>query len=209
MTGDNIMQTLTTRQQQVYTFIREYIEANGCSPTLREISAHIGTAGTVTAISHLGTLEKKGYLWRREGSSRGIVLTRTPSGTVSLPIVGRIRAGMLQPAIEDITGHLSVDSTLVRGGEGCYFLTVEGDSMINKGILPGDIVLIRPQQVAENGEIVAVMVDGDATLKQFFRERDHILLQPANPAYEPIVIRPGQGEVTVVGKMVGLFRSVE
>jgi repressor LexA len=208
MTGDNIMQTLTARQQQVYTFIKEYIEANSCPPTLREISGHIGTAGTVTAISHVDALEKKGYLRRREGSSRGIVLTQSPATAVSLPIVGKIRAGMLQPAIEDITGYLSVDSSLVKGDD-CYFLRVEGDSMINKGILHGDCVLIRPQQVANNGEIVAVMVDGDATLKQFFREQDHILLQPANPAYEPIVIRPGQGEVTIVGKMVGLFRSVE
>ncbi len=202
------MQALTPRQQQVHTFIQEFIETNGSSPTLREISAHIGTAGTATAISHVEALQKKGCLRRREGSSRGIVMLQKPSATVSLPIVGRIRAGILQPAIEDITGHLSVDSSLIRG-EGCYFLTVEGDSMINKGILPGDKVLIRPQQVADNGEIVAVMVDGDATLKQFFRERDHILLQPANSSYEAIIIRPGQGEVTIVGKMIGLFRSVE
>lgn len=202
------MQTLTTRQQQVYTFIQLFIEANGSSPTLREISAHIGTAGTATAISHIEALEKKGYLRRREGSSRGIVLSQTPSATVSLPIVGRIRAGLLHPAIEDITGHLNVDSDLVKG-EGCYFLTVEGDSMINKGILPGDLVLIRPQQVANNGEIVAVMVDGDATLKQFFRDSDHIVLKPANPAYEPIVIRPDTGELSIVGKMVGLLRNVE
>jgi repressor LexA len=208
MTGNNAMQTLTPRQQQVHTFIQRFIETNGSSPTLREISAHIGTAGTVTAISHVEALEKKGYLRRREGSSRGIVLLRKPPATVLLPIVGRIRAGMLHPAIEDITGHLSVDSSLIRG-EGCYFLTVVGDSMINKGIFQGDVVLIRPQQVAENGEIVAVMVDGDATLKQFFRESDHILLQPANPAYEPIIIRPDQGEVTIVGKMIGLLRSVE
>jgi repressor LexA len=202
------MQTLTNRQQQVYTFIRDYIEANGTPPTLREISAHIGTAGTVTAMGHVAALEKKGYLRRREGSSRGIVLTQASSAAVSLPIVGRIRAGMLHPAMEDITGYLSVDSSLVKG-EGCYFLRVEGDSMINKGILPGDAILIRPQQVADNGEIVAVMVDGDATLKQIFREQDRVLLQSANPAYKAIVIRPGQGEVTVIGKMVGLFRSVE
>lgn len=203
------MQTLTARQQQVYSFIKDYIEANGSSPTLREISAHIGTAGTVTAMGHITALEKKGYLRRRAvGSSRGIVLTQAQSATVSLPIVGRIRAGLLHPAIEDITGYLSVDSSLVKGDD-CYFLQVEGDSMINKGILPGDNVMIRPQQVADNGEIVAVMVDGDATLKQFFREKDRILLQPANPAYEPIVIFPDQGEVTVIGKMVGLFRSVE
>ena len=202
------MQTLTTRQQQVYDFIKEYLEANGCPPTLREISAHIGTAGTVTAISHVDALEKKGYLRRRSGSSRGIILPQTPSSVVSLPIVGKILAGMLHPAIEDITGHLSVDSGLIKG-DGCYFLRVEGDSMINKGILPGDAVMIRPQQVANNGEIVAVMVDGDATLKQFFREPDRIILQPANPDYEPIVIRPEQGEITIVGKMIGLIRSVE
>lgn len=202
------MQTVTNRQQQVYTFIEGYIEANGSSPTLREISAHIGTAGTATAISHIEALEKKGYLRRREGSSRGIVLIRTSSAAVSLPVVGRIRAGLLHPAIEDITGYLSVDSSLIKG-EGCYFLAVEGDSMVNKGILHGDIVLIRPQQTADNGEIVAVMVDGDATLKQFFHEGDHIVLQPANPSYEPIVIRPDQGEVTIVGKMIGLYRSVE
>lgn len=202
------MQTLTARQQQVYTFIRDYVEANGCPPTFREISAHIGTAGTVTALGHVEALEKKGYLRRREGSSRGITLTQPPAAAVSLPVAGRIRAGMLQPAIEDITGYLSVDSSLIRG-EGCYFLRVEGDSMINKGILPGDSVLIRPQQVANNGEIVVVMVDGDATLKQFFREQDRILLQPANPDYEPIVILPGQGEVAIVGKMIGLFRGVE
>jgi repressor LexA len=209
MIGDTAVQTITTRQQQVYNFIKEYLEANGCPPTLREISARIGTAGTVTAMGHVAALEKKGYLRRREGSSsRGIILTQAPSSSVLLPIVGRIRAGLLQPAIEDITGYLSVDNSLIKG-QGCYFLRVEGDSMINKGILPGDHVLIRPQQVANNGEIVAVMVNSDATLKQFFRENDRILLQPANPVYEPIVILPGQGDVTIVGKMIGLFRSVE
>src|SRR6185369_8652864 len=102
------MQPLTDRQQQVYSFIKDYIEANGSSPTLREISGHIGTAGTATAIAHLEALERKGYIRRREWSSRGIVLSQTASGTVSLPIVGRIRAGLLHPAIEDITGHMNV-----------------------------------------------------------------------------------------------------
>jgi repressor LexA len=202
------MQTLTTRQQQVYDFIKDYIGANGCSPTLREISSEIGTAGTVTAIGHVNALEKKGYLRRREGSSRGIIMPWTTSTTVSLPIVGKIRAGNMAPAIEDISGYLNVDTNLVKGDD-CYFLRVEGDSMINKGILPNDHVMIRPQQMADNGEIVAVMLDGDATLKQFYREHDRIVLQPANPKYQPIEIFPEQGEVTIIGKMVGLFRSVE
>ncbi|KAA0894216.1 transcriptional repressor LexA [Oryzomonas rubra] len=199
---------LTDRQQEVLDFIISYQAEHGSSPTLREISAGIGTAGTAPAMVHLKALVKKGYLQHRKGSSRGIVLSQTPPATVALPIVGRIRAGMLQPAIEDITGHLAVDRSLIKG-EGCYFLRVEGNSMINKGILDGDIVLIRPQQIASNGEVVAVMVDGDATLKQFFKEPGRILLQPANPNYAPIIIRPGEGEVSIVGKMIGLFRSTE
>lgn len=202
------MKELTDQQQKVFDFITSYQAEHGSSPTLREISAHIGTSGTAPAMRHLAAIEKKGYVQLRKGSSRGIVLSQTPPATVSLPIVGRIQAGMLQPAIEDITGHLAVDRSLVKG-EGCYFLKVEGDSMVNKGILDGDIAMIRPQQVATNGEVVAVMVDGDATLKQFFKEPGRILLQPANPNYDPIIIRPGEGEVSIVGKMIGLFRSTE
>ena len=202
------MDSLTARQQQVYQFISDYLEKHGCPPTLREISACIGTSGTVSALRHVEALERKGYLRRREGSSRGISLTHSPAAAISLPIVGRIRAGLLHPAIEDIVGRLSVDKSMVKG-EGCFFLKVEGESMINKGILDGDIAMIRPQQVADNGDIVAVMVGGDATLKQFYRKRDHILLQPANPNMEPIIVRPTDGEVSIVGKMVGLYRTME
>ena len=202
------MDTLTERQQQVYQFIMDYLGTHGTPPTLREISACIGTSGTVAALRHVEALERKGYIRRREGRSRGISLTQSSSPTVSLPIVGRIRAGCLYPATEDISGYFSVDRKLVKG-EGCFFLEVEGESMINKGILSGDIALIRPQPTAENGDIVAVMVNGDATLKQFFRKRDHILLQPANPNMEPIILRPGDGEISIVGKMIGLLRGME
>lgn len=201
------MELLTQRQQQVYDYIKDYIDSHGSSPTLREISAHIGTAGTVTAMSHLEALEKKGFIQRREGSSRGISLTKN-TAVVSVPIVGRIRAGQLHPAIEDIIGHISIDKSLVKG-DGCFFLKVEGDSMINKGIISGDIAMIRPQATANNGDIVAVMVNSDATLKQFYRKRDHILLQPANPNMEPIIVRPEDGDVQIVGKMVGLYRTLD
>jgi len=202
------MQQLTDRQQQVFNFIKQFLADNGYPPTLREISAHIGTAGTVTAKVHLDALERKGYIQRREGSPRGIILPQAVSSTVSLPIAGQIRAGRLHPAMEDIVGHLSIDRSLVKG-EGCFFLKVEGDSMINKGILDGDLAMIRPQLVADNGDIVAAMVDGDATLKQFFRKPDHILLQPANPGMAPIIITPQDGDVQIIGKMVGLFRGMD
>lgn len=201
------MNDITTRQQQVLDIISDFSGRFGYPPSLREIAQRLGVNGTLGISKHLDALERKGCLQRAENLSRGITLANT-TAVVSLPIVGRIRAGHLHPATEDIIGYRAIDKGMVKG-EGCFLLTVEGDSMINKGILDGDIAMIRPQSVADNGEIVAVMVDGDATLKQFFRERGRIRLQPANPNYDPIIIRPGQGEVTIVGKMIGLFRSLE
>ncbi|HEX9078573.1 MAG TPA: transcriptional repressor LexA [Desulfuromonadaceae bacterium] len=201
------MNDLTSRQRQVLTIINDFSGRFGYPPSLREIAAQLGISGTLGVSKHLDALERKGFLRRRENRSRGITLATT-APTVSLPIVGRIRAGRLHPAQEDISGYLAVDKGAVKG-EGCFFLRVDGDSMINRGILDGDLALIRPQAMADNGEVVAVMVDGDATLKQFFRETGRIRLQPANPNYEPIVILPGDGEVTIVGKMIGLFRSLE
>jgi repressor LexA len=201
------MNDLTPRQRQVLAIIDDFSGRFGYPPSLREIARILGVSGTLGVSKHLDALARKGCLQRRENSSRCITLAGTVP-TVSLPIAGRIRAGRLQPAQEDISGYLTVDRGVVKG-EGCFFLRVEGDSMINRGILDGDLALIRPQVVADNGEVVAVMVDGDATLKQFFRERGRIRLQPANPNYDPIIIRPGQGEVSIVGKMIGLFRSLE
>ena len=200
------MNDLTPRQQQVLAIINDFSGRCGYPPSLREIAAQLGISGTLGVSKHLVALERKGFLRRRENRSRGITLAGA-APIVSLPIVGRIRAGRLHPALEDVSGYLAVDKGVVKG-EGCFFLKVEGDSMINRGILDGDLALIRPQAVADNGEIVAVMVDGDATLKQFFREVGRIRLQPANPNYEPIICLPDQGEVVIVGRMIGLFRSL-
>ena len=201
------MNDITPRQQQVLAFINDFSGRCGYPPSLREIAAQLGISGTVGVSKHLEALARKGYLQRSENRPRAITMAGT-APTVSLPIVGKIRAGSLHPAQEDISGYFTVDKGVVKG-EGCFFLKVEGDSMVNRGILDGDLALIRPQAVAENGEIVAVMVEGDATLKQFFREPGFIRLQPANPNYDPIIIRPGDGEVSVVGRMVGLIRSLE
>ncbi|HEY7746051.1 MAG TPA: transcriptional repressor LexA, partial [Desulfuromonadales bacterium] len=126
---------------------------------------------------------------------------------VSLPVVGTVRAGAPQPAMEEIEGYFAVDPGHRRGGT--FFLRVKGDSMIGAGILDGDLALVRPQPTAANGEIVVALLDGEATLKRFFREPGHIRLQPENPTLEPIVIRPGDGEVILVGKVVGLCRAME
>jgi repressor LexA len=135
------------------------------------------------------------------------VLTVKGGQSISLPIVGTVRAGHLQPAVEDIQGYFSLDQGQVKG-DGCFFLKVKGDSMIGAGIFDGDLALIRPQPVAENRDTVVAMVDGEATLKLFFREQDHIRLQPANPDMGPIIIGPDK-DVSIVGKVTGIYRQLD
>lgn len=200
------MVDLTARQQKVLDFISRYSQTHGYSPTLRDIAAHIGVISNFGVNRHLDALEKKGWI-TQSGTSRGIVLTRQGGKSISLPIVGTVRAGHLQPAIEDIQGFFSVDQGQVKG-DGCFFLKVKGDSMIGAGIFDGDLALVRPQPSAENRDTVVAMVDGEATLKWFYRERDHIRLQPANPDMGPIIVGPDK-DVSIVGKVTGIYRQLE
>jgi repressor LexA len=199
------MVLLTGRQQQVLDFIQSYIDNNGYPPTLREICSHLGVSGTLSAMRHLEALEKKGYL-KRDSGSRGIALTTPTNVSASLPIVGTVRAGALSPAVEDITGYISVDRMLLHGGK--FFLRVQGDSMINACICDGDLVMVRPQPIADNQDIVVAMVEGEATLKRFYREKDHIRLQPENASMAAIIIPEGSSDVTIIGKVVGVYRDL-
>lgn len=156
---------------------------------------------------HLDALEKKGFIRRSGAARRRIVLAAQGATSVPLPIVGTVRAGLLHPAIEDIQGYFAVDQGQVKG-EGCFLLRVKGDSMIGAGIFDGDLALVRPQPVAENRDTVVVMVEGEATLKWFYRERDRIRLQPANPNMEPIMVGPDK-DVSIVGKVIGIYRQLE
>jgi repressor LexA len=201
------MENLTPRQQQVLDFISRQISEHGYPPTLREISRQIGTSGTVSAIHHLEALERKGYLRRDAGSSRAIILNREPQPeTVSVPIVGVVRAGLPALALEDIEGYCQVDRMQLKGGT--FFLRVRGDSMINDAIIEGDLALIRPQSTAMNGDIVVAIVGDEATLKRFYREKDHIRLQPRNPDLPPIII-PAWQEVVILGKVIKIVRDIE
>jgi repressor LexA len=201
------MQQLTERQQHVLDIIEHSLVNAGCPPTLREISDHIGTKGTATAIAHLDALERKGYISRRSGS-RGIMLVNRQPASVSVPIVGVVRAGAPEIAVEDLQGYCSIDPSWLRG-EGCYFLRVKGDSMIDAHILDGDLALVRPQLVAENGEIVVAVVDGEATLKRFYREVGQIRLQPENAALQPIIVKDGVAETVLAGKLLRIVRNCE
>jgi repressor LexA len=200
------MQELTGRQRQVLDFIVSYIDHNGYPPTQREIARHLGVSGTLPVAKHLAALEKKGHLRRDEGS-RGLSLTRPAGSALSVPIAGTVRAGSLSPAVEDIQGFLAVDRSEIKGVD-CFFLRVSGDSMIGAGIFDGDLALVRPQPTAENKDTVVAMVDGEATLKWFYRERDCIRLQPANPDMKAIILRPDDGEVSIVGKVIGIYRRM-
>ena len=200
------MDDLTPRQRQVLQYVTRCIEEHGCPPTLREIGRELGITSNLAVLTHLRGLEQKGYLSRRPGA-RGVTLAGRGEGTVRVPIVGTVRAGALSLAVEEIEGYLAIDRARLPG-EGAFFLRVKGDSMINAAIVEGDLALVRPQTTAENRDIVVAMVEGEATLKRFYRERGQIRLQPENPNLEAIIIRPGEGEVTIVGKVVGIYREL-
>jgi repressor LexA len=201
------MEQLTARQQEVLDFVAGYINEYGYPPSLREIGKRLGVSGTLGVMKHLEALEKKGYLRRQEGSTRGITLANQAQA-VSLPIVGVVRAGTLHPAIEEIEGHFAIDRSQLKAG-GTFFLRVKGDSMINAHIKEGDLALVRPQPTAANRDVVVAMVGGEATLKRFYREKGQIRLQPENPNYDAIIVAEGEEELSIVGKVVGIYRQME
>ena len=205
--GINQKTELTQRQRQVLQYISSFSDDNGYPPSQREIAGHLKVSGTLPVMKHLDALERKGYL-KRGNANRGITLRTPHSRPVSLPIVGTVRAGQLSTAIEDIQGYFSVDQMAVKGSD-CFFLRVSGDSMITAGILDGDLAMVRPQPVAENKDIVVAMLEGEATVKRFYKEQDHIRLQPENPTMAPILIYPEDGEFMIVGKVIGIYRSMQ
>jgi repressor LexA len=197
---------LTPRQRQTYDFIRNFIGKYGYSPTLQEIAASLGISGNLGVQRHLAALERQGLLRRTPRNSRAIVLTEAARSGQSLPLLGVIRAGMPQLAQQERAGAVVVDPALIRSPDS-FVLRVQGDSMIEAQICSGDLVVVRPQPSAENGEIVVVLIAGDATLKRFYREEGRIRLQPENRQMAPIFLDQSGGEVAIIGKVTGLMRE--
>ncbi len=209
---------LTKRQQEIFDFIKSYSARYGYPPTVRDIGKAVGLASSSTVHAHLANLEKAGLLRRDPSKPRAIeLLDRAVAGvrdTVSqgvqsivggggLPVVGQVAAGAPVLAEENIEDYVQVPPE--AGGEsGQFILRIKGDSMIDAGILEGDFVVVREQDTATDGDIVVALVGEEATVKRFFRESDHIRLQPENAALEPIRTR----DVQILGKVVGLFRAV-
>jgi repressor LexA len=201
---------LTKRQQEIFDFIKRYSAGHGYPPTVRDIGKAVGLASSSTVHAHLANLEKLGLLRRDPTKPRAIELLDRAVEQVKgfvrpdgLPLVGQVAAGSPLLAEENIEEYVSVPQ-LAGGDDGEYVLRVRGESMKDAGILSGDYVVVRPQETAVDGEIVVALVGEEATVKRFFRESDHIRLQPENAAMEPIRSR----DVKVLGRVVGLFRSV-
>jgi repressor LexA len=202
---------LTERQQEVLGFIQEFSETHGVPPTVREIGGRFHVTPRA-AFDHLRALERKGYLRRRstEGrSSRALTLAVPRSTAREVPILGRIAAGAPLLAEENRDGALPLDPAWIGGrGDDVFGLRVRGESMINAHIVEGDLVLVRRQDHAQSGDIVVALVDGEATVKRFGRDGRVVLLRPEHPTMAPIVIREGEKDVRILGKVVGLVRGI-
>ena len=208
---------LTDRQREIYEFVVRYVDGHGYPPTVREIGEAIGLASPSTVHAHLANLERAGLLRRDPTKPRALELVERArrgesdvagAGVHRLPLVGEIAAGGPLLAEENIEDYVAVPEPLARGGEE-FLLRVKGDSMIQAGILAGDIVVVRRQQTAQNGDIVVALAGDDesadeATVKRFFREDGRVRLQPENDALEPIYAR----HVEVLGKVTGVLRML-
>ncbi len=200
---------LTARQRQVLSYLVRFLKERGYPPTVREIARHFGLKGPRSPKKRLDALEKKGYIRRRPGKSRAIEVTGIfSSGSYRLvPLVGKVRAGHPSLAFEDFEGEIVLDRSLA-GSDETFFLRVKGDSMIGEGIKDGDLALVSPQPLVESGEIAVVLIDHEATVKRVYRDGESLRLQPANPTMEPVVMARGEERVTIVGKVVGIFRKI-
>ncbi|MCP3775654.1 transcriptional repressor LexA [Paenibacillus sp. MZ04-78.2] len=205
------MGKISTRQQAILEFIKNEVKDKGYPPSVREIGEAVGLASSSTVHGHLERLEKKGLIRRDPTKPRAIEILDGTTGdgafavSVSrVPLIGRVTAGVPITATENIEDYFPLPSNVV-GDHNVFMLSVIGESMIDAGIRNGDYVIVRQQQTANNGEIVVAMTEDDeATVKTFFKEKDHIRLQPENPTMEPLRLK----SVSILGKVIGVFRNI-
>ncbi|MDR0271863.1 MAG: transcriptional repressor LexA [Clostridiales bacterium] len=197
---------LTVKQQTVLDYLKSEIKRNGYPPTVREICDAVGLSSTSTVHAHLETLERKGYIRRSPAKNRSTEILEedfynNARELVNVPIVGRVAAGIPILANENIEDTFPIPIDYVKN-DTCFMLHVKGDSMIDEGILDGDLVLVRQQQDANDGDIIIALLEDSATVKTFYRDGEFIRLDPANSAFKPIIVR----ECDVLGKVIGLYR---
>ncbi len=197
---------LTHRQRQVLEFIQTHILEKGFPPTIREICDYFGFASPLSAKQHVDALEKKGYITKSPSKQRSIeVCGARAAQSMSFPLLGKIRAGKPVLAIEEIEEHITVDSNIFRIKNG-FALRIVGNSMIDAGILEGDIALVDPVKSVKNGDIVVALLGDEATIKRFFKKDRVITLAPENKEMEPITVKPS--DIHVLGRLKGIMRKI-
>lgn len=207
---DTMYPDLSMRQTKILDFIKEEIRKKGYPPAVREIGQAVGLLSSSTVHGHLQTLEEKGYIRRDPTKPRAIEILDSSNGAMEInkkvihvPIVGRVTAGQPILAVENIEATFPLPEDLVRQ-DNIFMLRVQGESMIEAGILDGDFIIVRQQKEARNGDIVVALLGDEATVKRFFKERTLIRLQPENSTMEPIYSQ----DVSVLGKVVGVYRTL-
>lgn len=205
------MEKLTKRQEDILDYIKKYIVAHGFPPTIREIGAALELSSPATIHAHLANLEKKGFIKKQDSKNRTLELLVDNEYdvkddlTLEVPLLGKITAGNPIEAIEHPDEYFPIPSYLIPKGKDVFTLNVQGESMINAGILDGDIVIVEKSNTARNGQIVVAMTDeNEVTLKTFYKEADHIRLQPENDSMEPFIFK----NVTILGIAIGLYRKI-
>ncbi|GGA62317.1 transcriptional repressor LexA [Ornithinibacillus halotolerans] len=206
------MTKLSTRQQAILNYIKEQVKIKGYPPSVREIAEAVGLASSSTVHGHLSRLESKGFIRRDPTKPRAIEIldldeeSNIPKDEARYaPVIGKVTAGLPITAVENIEEFVPIPSSTAGPDENLFVLVIDGESMIEAGILDGDMVIVKQQNTAQNGEIVVAMTEDDeATVKRFFKEKDHIRLQPENSTMEPLIYK----NVSILGKVVGLYRHI-
>ncbi len=205
------MKELTKRQEEILTYLKKYMVSHGYPPTIREIGADLGVSSPATIHAHLANLESKGFIKKEDTKNRAIELlvenefANKDDEIVSVPLLGKITAGSPIEAIERPDEYFSLPAYLIPKNKEVFTLLVSGTSMINAGILDGDIVIVERKNNARNGEIVVAMTDeNEVTLKRFYKETGYFRLQPENDTMDPIILN----NVTILGTAIGLYRKL-
>ena len=200
------MREVSNKQNEIYEFLKTYADNKGYPPSVREICEAVGLKSTSSVHGHLKRLESKGLIKRDPTKPRAleIIDSSIKKEMVNIPIVGKVTAGMPILANENVEDIFPIPLDYIKHNKELFMLNISGDSMINAGIFDKDLILVKQQRSAENGDIVVALIDDDyATVKRFFAENGHIRLQPENPAMSPIIVE----KCTILGKVTGLFRK--
>ena len=190
--------------KRVYEYILKYTDEHGYQPSFREIADEVGIKSVSTVFYHLDKLENKGFIKKSASKNRAIEIKAKSEkrAVCAIPVVGKVAAGLPILAVENISDTIELPENLFAGSS-LFFLKVRGDSMINAGIFDGDFIAVNKQDAADNGDVVVAMIDDEATVKRFYKEKDCVRLQAENEKYAPIIAK----NVTIIGKVVGLLRS--